>query len=396
MVPAPQAAEPVVVAFCLGRYSAPMDLADLPTPSLVLDRAKVIANTAAMARRMNGHGVRLRPHAKTAKSAEVARLAAGEDGAALAVSTLAEADYFLGRGFTDLIYAVCVAPGKLDDVAALRGRGADLTIITDGPEAAHAINRHHGAHKVLIEIDCGEHRTGVPADSAEVVGLARTVTESGRSEIAGILTHAGHSYACRTPDAVAEVAEAERRAAVTAAENLRAGGFETPIISVGSTPTATHGKSFEGVTEVRPGVYVFQDLFQAGIGSCTQEALALSVLATVISRRPDRGALMLDAGGLALSKDRSTAELGDAGDRGYGGVATVAGEMIAGLRVGGVHQEHGAVAVSDGGAFDRIRVGSKLRVYPNHACMTAAAYPNYAVVDGGTEVVDTWERCNGW
>ena len=379
-----------------GHYSAPMDLVDLPTPNLVLDRAKVVSNTSAMTQRMRDHGVKLRPHAKTAKSAEVARLAAGEGGNALAVSTLAEADYFLRHGFTDLIYAVCVAPGKLDEVSALRERGADLAIIIDSQETAHAINAHSGVHKVLIEIDCGEHRTGVPVESARILELAHIVTGAGRSAIAGVLTHAGHSYLCRTPADAAEVAEAERRAASTAAEILRTGGFQTPIISVGSTPTATHGKTFEGVTEVRPGVYVFQDLFQSGIGSCAQDAMALSVLSTIISCRPDRGTLMLDAGGLALSKDRSTAGLGPADDRGYGTVATIAGDVIPGLDVSGVHQEHGEVRVSDARIFERLTVGHKVRIYPNHACMTAAAYSRYAVVDGGTRVVDTWDRCNGW
>ena len=175
--------------------------------------------------------------------------------------------------------------------------------LADNLAVAEAISNHAGPHCVLIEIDCGEHRTGVAADSPDLTKLAAAVERSGRSRILGVLTHAGHSYATRTPDAVAAVAEAERVAAVTAGHRLRDAGFQTPIISVGSTPTATHGVTFDGVTEVRPGVYVFQDMFQAGIGSCSTDSLALSVLASVIASHRDRGTIMLDAGGLAGAGD---------------------------------------------------------------------------------------------
>ncbi len=371
-----------------------MKLNDLPTPTLILDRQRVRANTNEMRNRIHAHGVALRPHAKTAKSANVARMAVGENGGALAVSTLREADYFLGQGFTDLVYAVCITPDKLDQAADLADRGAGLKIITDSLTVAEAISSHAGAHRVLIEIDCGEHRTGVAAGSPELIELAAVVERSGRSRIQGVLTHAGHSYATRTPDAAAVVAEAERVAAITAGRRLRDAGFETPIISVGSTPTAIHGATFDGVTEVRPGVYVFQDMFQVGIGSCSIDALALSVLASVISSHRDRGTVVLDAGGLALSKDRSTAELDF--DVGFGQIADLSGDPFTGLRVNSVHQEHGEVFVEDPALFAILTVGAKVRVFPNHACMTAAAYETYNVVDGGVEIVDQWVRCNGW
>ncbi len=371
-----------------------MHLSDLPTPALILDRQRVRANTDEMRARVHAHGVALRPHAKTAKSAEVARIAVGDKGDALAVSTLREASYFLSQGFTDLIYAVCISPDKLDMSAALATRGADLKIITDNFAVAGAISNHDGNHRVLIEIDCGEHRTGVAADSSDLTELAVTVERSGRSKIMGVLTHAGHSYATRSPDAAAAVAEAERVAAVTAGQRLRNAGFETPIISVGSTPTATHGVTFDGVTEVRPGVYVFQDMFQVGIGSCCINAVALSVLASVIASNSERRTVMLDAGGLALSKDRSTAGLDF--DVGFGQIADLSGVPFPGLRVNSVHQEHGEVFVEDPAQFADLTIGSKIRVFPNHACMTSAAYEAYNVVDGGVEVIDQWRRCNGW
>ncbi len=373
-----------------------MNLQGLPTPSLIVDRGKLTANAATMKARMDVHGVSLRPHAKTAKSAAVARIAAGESAKALAVSTLAEAAYFLENGFSDLVYAVCITPSKLDAARALLDRGADLKIITDNVQVARAIADHGGAHRVLIEIDCGEHRTGVAAASPELLEIAAAVEAAGRARVAGILTHAGHSYASRTPAEAAEIAEAERAAAVSAASRLREAGFQTLIISVGSTPTATHGRTFDGVTEVRPGVYVFQDLFQAGIGSCGLQDLALSVLASVISHNPARSSLMLDAGGLALSKDRSTSAFDSDGDLGFGLICGLDGAPVDGFAIANVHQEHGEAPVADAALFDRFPVGAKVRVLPNHACMTAAAYGQYHVVDGNSAVIDVWDRCNGW
>ncbi|MDP9096547.1 MAG: hypothetical protein M3N26_08365, partial [Pseudomonadota bacterium] len=167
------------------------------------------------------------------------------------------------------------------------------------------------------------------------------------------------------------------------------------VVSVGSTPTALHGPVVEGVTEIRCGVYMFGDLFQAQIHSGEIEDLAVSVLATVIGhrRQPDR--LIIDAGALALSKDRSTA--GMPFDAAFGMVIDIAGlPQTPVLRVDRVYQEHGVIDVADPSVLDTFPVGSRLRVLPNHVCLTAAMYDRYLVVDGSDIVRDTWYRCNGW
>jgi len=373
-----------------------MKLDQLKTPALILDRSRLTANTVAMTERVLGLGVNLRPHAKTAKSVDVARLAMAGHFGGLTVSTLSEAAYFFGHGVTDITYAVCMTPAKLDEAAALVEQGADLKLLTDSPDVARAIASHDGRHKVLIEIDCGEHRTGVAPDSDELLEIASLVSASGQAELAGVLTHGGHSYDCRGPEQMAAVAEDERAAVVLAAERLRGAGHACDIVSVGSTPTATYARHLEGVTEVRPGVYVFQDLFQAGIGVCALDDIAVTVLATVNAQRRKQGVLYIDAGGLALSKDRSTQALDQ--DCGYGLVCDAETcQPIPGLQVTGVHQEHGCVeAVTGDIPFDRLPVGTRVRIMPNHACMTAAAYGAYNVIDGGTEIIDTWDRCTGW
>ncbi|MBC9177208.1 alanine racemase [Pseudoroseomonas ludipueritiae] len=367
-------------------------LDDLPTPSLVLDLGILRANLAGMAAAVARHpGVRLRPHMKTAKSLDVAALAAPDHGP-ITVSTLAEARYFFDGGYKDQIYAVGIAPAKLDAVAALNAQGAEIKVIVDDAEAAAAIAAHPGPLSALVEVDVGEGRGGVAPESGALLALAATLG----ARLAGVLTHAGHSYAGRSDEEMARIAEVERAGVVRAAERLREAGHKVGIVSLGSSPTALHGASMEGITEVRAGVYMFGDLFQMQIGTHAPEAIALTVLASVIGRKPEREAVLLDSGALALSKDRSTQAAPK--DYGFGLMLDLDGRASFGeALVVRTHQEHGEVKRQDGGLdLARLPAGARVRVAPNHACLTAAAYDRYHVVDGGREVVAIWDRVNGW
>ncbi|MFQ5467779.1 MAG: alanine racemase, partial [Kiloniellaceae bacterium] len=254
--------------------------------------------------------------------------------------------------------------------------------------------------EVLIEIDTGGHRAGVAPESEALLEIGRTLHGAENLTLRGVLTHAGQSYACRAAAEVTAVAEVERAGAVGAAARLRAAGLPCPVVSVGSTPTAVHARSLEGVTEMRPGVYMFNDVFQAQIGSCVMADVAVSVLATVTSHHRERGEIVIDAGGLAISLDRSTA----AGphDAGYGLVLDAAcGDRLPELHVDRVSQEHGIVAAPGGDMpFEALPPGARVRVLPNHACFTAAAYDRYHVIDDGAhgadQVVAVWPRVNGW
>lgn len=380
-----------------------MRLDDLPTPSLVLDRTRLERNVLRMRSRAMTLGVTLRPHLKTAKSARVAELATGGHGP-ITVSTLAEAAYFAGRGFRDITYAVPIVPSKLDAVAKLMREGVDLKVITDNIGVANAISakgREIGdAFGVLIKIDCGLGRAGIPADSPDLLPLAAALSAPG-AEFCGVLTHAGHSYHAHSVLEVKEIAEKERADVVRAAQRLEQAGRPCRIVSVGSTPTAMHAERLDGVTEMRPGNFVFFDVFQVGVESCGMEDIAVSVLATVIGHHRGRNHLLIDAGGLALSKDVGANE--HRPGTAYGLVCLPGGKVpLPGLAVLDVHQEHGIVAHAKGLdavtplPFDKFPVGSRLRVLPNHVCMTAAMYDRYYVTEGGTDVVDEWDRVNGW
>ncbi len=370
--------------------------AGLETPRLLLDRDRLERNAARMRERCANLGVALRPHVKTAKSREVA-LVAGARGP-ITASTLAEAAYFAAAGWSDILYATAMVPGKVAHAARIQAEtGARLTLVTDDARAARGIGTAAAAQGAsfacLAEVDCGEHRSGVAPASPELDAVAAAVVASGLT-LAGVMTHAGHSYAEREPDALRALAEAERAAAVASAERLRAGGHACPVVSVGSTPTVLHATHLRGVSEVRVGIYLFNDLAQLSRGVCAEADLAVSVLATVIGHQRRGPSLVLDAGALALSKDLTANPF--LPDAHYGWVCEAATlRRYPGLSVVTVHQEHGAVPVPDEGWFERLPVGTHVRVLPNHACLTGAAYPAYDVVSDG-RVVDRWERTGGW
>jgi D-serine deaminase-like pyridoxal phosphate-dependent protein len=375
-------------------------LSDLPTPALVLDRAVLARNCARMTARAKALGVDLRPHLKTAKSAEVARIATAGHSGGITVSTLAEARYFAERGFRDITYAVGLAPNKIEAVAALQKAGVRLTLVTDSEAMALAANERAAALgttlPVLVELDTGDGRAGVLPDSNELMAVAATIQAAPALDLAGVLTHAGQSYKCRDAASMRDVAETERAGAVRAAERLKRAGLPCPVVSVGSTPTATFAERLDGVAEIRPGVYTLMDLFQMSIGVCAREDLACSVLATVIGHNRRTGRILTDAGGLALSKDVSARDT--LAHVGYGFVADERGRVLDGLHVAAVSQEHGQIAAATGEPpWDRLPIGARLRVLPNHVCMMAAPYDRYHVVErDGAEIVAVWDKATGW
>ncbi len=379
--------------------AAMTDPTSLETPCLLVDEARMARNIQRLRRRLDGLCVRLRPHLKTAKSAEVARRVMDGPHGPATVSTLREAEQFADAGVTDILYAVGIAPQKLARAVALRRRGVDLTLVLDSVEQARALAEAARAAgdplPALIEIDCDGHRSGLAPDDPAAIEIGR-VLMAGGAALRGVMTHAGGSYSAVGPDAHAAAAEQERAAVVAAAERLRAAGLPCPVVSVGSTPTAHAARDLAGVTEVRAGVFVFFDLVMAGIGACAVDDIALSVLATVIGHQPSRGWTIVDAGWMALSRDRGTAR--QAVDQGYGLVCDLDGRPYPDLIVADANQEHGVLALRPGSdaATPALPLGARVRILPNHACATGAQHDGYHVVGADGRVAAYWERFRGW
>ncbi|MGY8986508.1 MAG: alanine racemase, partial [Sphingomonadales bacterium] len=249
-----------------------MKIIDAKTPCLILDKSRMEKNISRMRKKLSSLGVTHRPHLKTSKCIDVAKQVFGGNFGPITVSTLAEANYFCESGFKDIMYAVGINPNKLCEVKSLIDKGADLKIILDSEEIAREVASFGATNslsiKTLLELNCDDHRAGLEPLEETTVKTAKILHESLGADFKGVMTHAGASYHCKTIKAIEKIAEIERKAVVDCADLLNQNGIPTPIISVGSSPTALHAKDLTGVTEVRAGVYIFFDLFQAGINSC--------------------------------------------------------------------------------------------------------------------------------
>ena len=372
----------------------------LETPALLLSQPRMAANIARLQQRVSALGVAFRPHVKTAKCLPVARAMLGADTGPITVSTLREADEFAAAGFTDISYAVGLAANKLAHVARLLAGGVQLKVILDSPDAAQVLAAAaHGFAApldVLIEIDTEGHRAGIaPTDTARLLAVAAALQHP-RLRLLGVLTHLGASYDARGPAALQAAAEQERSGAVAAAQALRAAGHAAPVVSVGSTPTAMFARALPGVTELRAGVYVFQDLVMAGLGVCTPQDIAVSVLTSVIGHQPARGWTLVDAGWMALSRDRGTAA--QPLDQGYGLVCDADGQVLNDYIVAAVNQEHGIITHRSGSPARGLDLplGSLLRILPNHACATCAQFDAYHLIDAANQHLARWPRFGGW
>jgi D-serine deaminase-like pyridoxal phosphate-dependent protein len=394
-----------------------MHLQDLSTPAALVDTQRMAHNLARMQTRMTELGMAFRPHVKTSKCIAIAQQQIDAGARGITVSTLKEAEQFFAAGVHDIVYAVGMSAAKLKQAAALLAQGCALKIIADSVDSALSIIQYGQENSIVfevwIEIDTDGHRSGVKPESDELIAIGKLLHGTGAqgltgARLGGVLTHAGASYELNTHKALQAMAEQERSRCVRAAQRLREAGLPCPIVSVGSTPTALSAQNFQGVTEVRAGVYVFFDLVMANIGVCTTDDIALSVLTTVIGHQIEKGWAIVDAGWMAMSRDRGTQK--QACDYGYGQVCDASGQVMAGYILSGVNQEHGIVSfVPDAtvkanashaptaapGIAQRFPIGTQLRILPNHACATAAQFPQYHAVMG-QEVGSTWSRFYGW
>jgi len=337
---------------------------DLETPFVTVDREVENLNIALVAEKARNAGVSVRPHAKTHKSPDLARaqIAAGAIG--LTVAKPAEALVFLDAGIDDLLIAYpLIDRRKIERVLVKAGR-ARVILMADSIQGVEAIGveaRHLGLSvEVRVKVDVGQHRCGVEPRGNAGMNLARAISDHPALRFAGFMSHAGHAYAATDPDGVRAVAKTERELIVDLAERTRAAGIPVPVVSVGSTPTVLLDDGFEGIDEIRPGNYVFNDLTQFALGAVPRSRLALCVVATVVSRNGDFA--VIDAGSKVLSSDRgphgSTKVSGN-------GLAFRLGDPDAPeMAVVGLSEEHGLVA--HGGHPPEI--GERLRVLPNHAC----------------------------
>ena len=363
-----------------------MTLDAVDTPALVVDRDVLRANVAAMAALARDAGVALRPHAKTHKLPQVARMQLDAGAAGLTVAKLGEAEVFADAGASDLLIAYpLVGELKLARLVALARRlgsepGGRIAVTVDAVGTATAISRAVAAAGVevgvRVEVDTGMHRLGLEPASAALIELARAVAALPGLRFEGVMTHEGQAYQATSETELERAAAEACDAMVASAEAIRAAGVDCPVVSMGATATARFAAGHPGVTEIRPGTYVFNDRSQVAHGSATAGDLAATVLATVVSR-PSAQVACVDAGAKALTSDRMIAPGAD-GD--FGAVAA------SGWPVARASEEHGLVALPAGAD---VAVGTRVAIVPNHICPVVNLFDAVTVVERG-HVVDRW------
>lgn len=331
---------------------------DLETPAVLVDLDRVERNVAAMAARARAAGVKLRPHAKTHKVPEIARRQRDAGASGLAVAKTSEAEVFADAGFDDIFVAFpVVGADKGRRLLALADR-VRLAVGVDSVFGAHTLaGPFHAAGRtldVMLKVDVGLHRVGV--EPAAAPAHARAIAAVPGLRLRGIFTHAGHAYSGETPAEVAAVGRSEGEILAGVAAALVRDGHGPLEVSVGSTPTARHAMTIAGVTECRPGNYVYHDASQVSLGTCGLDECALTILATVVSV-PAPGRAVLDAGSKTLSSDPLR-------PRGAGFGWVLGTES----RLARLSEEHGVIDVAPGESF---RVGQRVRVLPNHACVVS-------------------------
>ena len=365
---------------------------DLITPSVLVDLDRLEKNISDMAIRAKEGGVNLRPHIKTHKCVEIGKKQIDAGAQGITVSTLGEAIAFADAGFNDITYAVPLAPDKFEGVKQISER-THLNVLVDHPkivdQLGHFCKKVGLSIDVLVKMDCGLSRTGINPESPSAISLVKKIHDASNLNFMGILTHAGHSYAMTTVADVKTIAKQEQDIMIRFAKTLKAESAELApeVVSIGSTPTIRLADTFqEGITEIRPGNYAFFDYTQVALGSCEVTDCALTVLASVISTNPDRA--VIDAGATALSKDKGPIHVEP--DVGYGKIIKDYAEakLDAEVMIASLSQEHGKLTFTGKTSF-AYELGEKIRIVPNHSCLSANLFDYYQVVKGDS-VVDRW------
>ena len=348
-------------------------------------------------------GCALRPHVKTCKTAEAGVIATGGTRRRIAVSTLAEAQFFAEAGFEDILYAVPLVPdaGRLQQAAQLTEQLQSFHVMVDNSQQVQALTtfemlKGRKRFSVFVCIDCGYGRDGVDTNDPSSVQLIRSIVDSTTCTFAGLYTHGGHSYDCSGREEVETVATAERDASLEFAEALRAKGLKVPCVGVGSTPTCSHPPAeMHGIDEMHPGNYLYYDAMQASIGSCRADDIAVRVLMRVVGHYPRSNTLVVDCGWTGCSMQGK--------EHNFGLLSTVDGSPAPPLKILGFSQEVGRVTSVDGSPLDfgRHPIGSLLQLKPWHSCAATHQHREVHVVDGPaltseSKIIDTWRICKGW
>jgi len=360
---------------------------DLPTPQVLVDRRRLFDNIGRAQRLADAAGLRLRPHAKTHKSPVIARWQVERGAVGICCAKISEAEVFADAGLTDIRLPYPVNPRNAARLVSLMER-ASISIVVDHLSVARGwSDAMRGAKRtldVLVKVDVGFHRCGIDPRGGSALDFVRTVAAMPGLRLRGLLSHAGHGYAARSEDELRSIAADEASLLAELANRAAASGIELEERSVGATPTLRFSANQHGLTELRPGNYVYYDRTQVGLGSASFADCALTVLATIVSK-PGAERIVLDCGSKTLSSDEARAFRPAPG---YGALLTNDGAALdAAFVVERLSEEHATVRVLGNTTLEP---GDRVRVLPNHSCVVSNLVDEIRLVEGD-HVIETLE-----
>ena len=375
------------------------NLEELFTPCLLIDESKLSKNIQRVKSLISKRRLHFRPHLKTVKCKEITKKFIHEFGSRAMVSTVQEIEQLKECGISDFLYSVAVVPSKLKRIASSLSKNCTITVSVDHISMAQELvsfcKKTGLKISAVIELDFDGHRSGIrPNAKQQLCKIGKCLNDAGLFR--GVMSHAGESYGLSNHKDLMECAKNEVEQTLYAVSLLKGASIECELVTIGSTPTVLSDFQNDDITELRAGVFVFFDLVQSGVGVCKVEEIALSVLTSVISINKEIDAIIVDAGWMALSRDRGTSS--QKVDYGYGQVCYESGEIIKDVIVTNVQQEHGIIQVRKGSnaKLPEFKTGEVLRILPNHACATSAAHSSYNVINNKNKVTAVWNRFNGW
>jgi D-serine deaminase-like pyridoxal phosphate-dependent protein len=348
-------------------------------PTLILDKNKCLRNIEAMSQKAQRSKCEFAPHFKTHQSAEIGEWFRDFGVHSITVSSVQMARYFAGHGWKDITIAFPINVREINEIAEL-AKTVSLHVLISGAETADILSKCKlpdlGAY---IEIDTGHHRSGVPSDSTDIAEILQSLNHSGM-QFSGFLTHSGQAYKARSLEELTAIFDATR-SELTSLKRTHAADHPSLRISLGDTPTCSAVSSFEGIDSIRPGNFVFYDLMQQQIGSCTADQIAVALACPVVARYSGRNEFVLYCGAIHLSKEMLT---DTAGDLSFGAIVHFHGKgwgaPLPSTRILSVSQEH-AVVKTTTEILRGIRIGDVLGVLPVHSCLTAQQMGSYHTTD---------------
>ena len=360
-----------------------MQLSDLRTPSVLIDKTQLEANVDRMQAAASARGIRLRPHAKTHKSVDLARVQIARGAVGICCAKLGEAEVFAAAGIEDIRLPYPINPANVDRVLRLLD-ATRLSFIVDNLDVARAWSNSMRVNQrevdVLVKVDVGFHRCGIDPQAAGAAEMVARVAELPGLRFRGLLSHAGHGYGGGSDAEIKHIAEDEARILTTLAADVARLGVRVDEVSVGATPTARFSLQLEGITEIRPGNYVYFDRTQVALGAATWKDCALTVLARVVSR-PAADRVILDCGSKTLSNDLAR---GFTPTPGHGVVFAALDNPVPNeaLTIERLSEEHATVRVLEGQS--PLQPGDLVRVLPNHSCVVSNLVDSVWLVNGST------------